>query len=204
MGDLQFERAEFDGKTQACAACKRNIGGAYYSLNGHVICAECRDALGAVRQPVTVLTLAMSLAFGGVAAVVGAAVWGLITYSTGSQLGIVAVIVGLGIGYAVSRGSRRAGGWLFQGVAMALTYLAIAGSWIPVILRDSPSADWLSVTLASLTLPVRASTSSVLSLLINAFAVYEAWKVNKRPVIQITGPFQAHTAPAAPEATTSV
>lgn len=48
-------------------------------------------------------SLGLALACGLGAAIVGAVVWGLLTYLTKHQYSIVAMLVGLGVGYAVCR-----------------------------------------------------------------------------------------------------
>lgn len=52
----------------------------------------------------------------------------------------------------------------------------------------------------SLAVPVMSAASNPMGLLIIGFALYEAWKINKRPVLRIAGPFQLvpATAPGAP------
>lgn len=199
VSDLQFDRAEMEtGTLQTCVICKQSVGGEYYAVNNHIVCSGCRARLGDGISPVTSHRVVMAMLHGAVAAIIGGTAWGLVTYYTHWQLGIVAVFVGLGIGRFVRTGSGGLGGPVFQAIAVGWTYLAIAGSWIPVMLKGQDDVDWFAIVSTALAEPVRiAAKGDILGLLINGFAIYEAWKVTRRPAIQITGPFRVRTAPPA-------
>jgi hypothetical protein len=194
-----------------CVACRQPISDAYYEAAGRVFCAECRDAVaselsggfGAVR-------LLKALAFGLGAAAVSAVVWYGIA-KLGFQLGIIAVVVGLAVGGAVRYGAEHRGGWAYQTIAVVLTYLAIAASWLPPVMESfraqaaeqvsqsddpAPAIDetllLVSAIVLSLELPVLQATegTGIIGVLIVSFALYEAWKINKRRVIVFSGPFR--------------
>jgi hypothetical protein len=163
------------------------------------------------------------------------------------------------VGKAVSNGSRRRGGWLYQLLAVCLTYAAIASSYVPLIIsgmekkhsQGAPSVAKSDATktpaaktarakaaasdvaagkaeeeeglageeqgpkeaeatstglgllvavivlvLFLLIFPILAGTQSPLLLIIIGIGLYEAWKLNKRVVLDIKGPF--HVASPSP------
>jgi hypothetical protein len=75
-----------------------------------------------------------ALAFGVLAAGVGATIYFAILALTGYEIGLVAIVVGLIVGKAVHAGSRGRGGLGYQALAVALTYSAIVVTYIPFIL----------------------------------------------------------------------
>jgi len=221
QGPLQFETA---GATAAaavsCATCQRTIPDAYFEADGQVLCTGCKDAALASREGGSGLVRAVSaLALGGLAAGVSAVAWYVIVELTGYQLGIVAVGVGILVGAAVRIGAKGRGGLLYQGLAIALTYLAIASSYVPPAVEafrahaqremtasmETPSAeerrtmDAAIVTTAvvfALTWPLmQATEGGLIGLLIVGFALYEAWKLNRRDQFAVQGPFRVAAAP---------
>ena len=51
---------------------------------------------------------------------------------TDSEWGLVGIALGLFVGFAVRKGSGGRGGWRYQALAMALTYLSITASHVPI------------------------------------------------------------------------
>lgn len=47
----------------------------------------------------------------------------------------MAIVIGLLVGGAVRLGANRRGGWLYQAIAVLLTYIAIASTYIPYIIN---------------------------------------------------------------------
>ncbi len=136
--DLQFDRAQFDGTGQRtpCAMCKQPLASAYFEVNGLTMCATCCQALRAHLDAGTPASRAFRAAVAGF----GAAVAGTILYYgilaiSGYQLGLIAIVVGFMVGKAVRWGSYGRGGWKYQAMAMALTYLSIVGSYVPFIVQ---------------------------------------------------------------------
>jgi hypothetical protein len=138
-GGLQFDRAEPAGAGTpglACAACKRAIGGDYYTAGPHPVCPECRGAiLASLTGGSGFARFAKALILGAVAAAAGAGIYYGVLALTGYQIGFVAIIVGLMVGAAVKKGAEGRGGWRYQLLAMALTYVAIVSTYIPFILE---------------------------------------------------------------------
>jgi hypothetical protein len=142
-GSLQFESAEFTGEhgPMQCAYCSAKITDRYYHVDGKTACAQCRAAAekGVPRAGLGSTSagrFGRAILFGLGAAIGGSVLWYTITAVTGYQLGIIAVAVGYLVGTAVKKGSMGRGGWRYQTLAIALTYLSIVSSYIPVIVRE--------------------------------------------------------------------
>jgi len=131
---LQFEQAEFKGGApggRACGRCTRPIGEEYYEAGGHALCKACADDLGG-RAGGKAAWL-RGLWYGSGAALLGSIVWFAIIKILDMELGIIAVAVGLFVGFAVRKGSGGRGGWKYQALAMALTYASITAAYAPLV-----------------------------------------------------------------------
>jgi hypothetical protein len=246
---LQFERAEFESAPSAqCAGCNTPLRGFYFDVNGQTVCEACRYAIEAKRASGSALGRFGRAAGAGLgAAILGSALYYTIAAVTGYELGLIAIVVGFGVGTAVRWGSGGRGGWGYQTLAMALTYLAIVSTYIPPILEgfkenadestvaDSaqagsstapatdaqpaaataagspPPAAPVQVTQAGpmLTIaavlillaiacvaPFLAGAQNIMGIVIIGIGLYEAWKLNKRADLTITGPHALASAPA--------
>lgn len=233
---LQFDRADYekqDAKPLGCVACKRPLTDAYYEVNGQIVCGDCRAKLqGTMTGGSGAARFFKALAFGLGAGFVGSVIWYAIVRLTGYELGLIAIVVGLLVGAAVRKGSGGRGGWLYQGLAILLTYISIVSTYIPPILAsmkeqqaaaqvqnaDGTAAAPAEADLPSgvrviqkcvtgvivfglaFALPVLAGFENIVGILIIGFALYEAWKINKRAVLRITGPYPLSAASAPPGA----
>ena len=235
---LQFERAEFDqapGQAQ-CAECHRPLTNAYFEVNGQMVCEACRYTLESrLTAGSSIGRFARAAAAGTAAAIAGAILYYAIAALTGYELGLIAIVVGFAVGAAVRWGSNNRGGWRYQTLAMALTYLAIVSTYIPPILEGlqnastaesqasdgsvkpqevtaSPTAatatpggsqadasaepPTLAVFAVSVVLvfaiacvaPFLAGFENIIGIVIIGIGLYEAWKINKRTELSITGP----------------
>lgn len=142
---LQLDRAEFDGAhATSCSACAKALTTEYYEANGTMVCAECCAALRAVGTAGTSLTRGLrALGAGFAAAVAGSVLYYAILAISGYEFGLIAIVVGMAVGKAVNWGAHGRGGWRYQTMAIALTYLAIVSSYVPVIvseIRKQPAA----------------------------------------------------------------
>jgi hypothetical protein len=167
-GGLQFDRAEFAGTPTAaarsCATCKSAIETSYYEVNGNVVCPKCRDELQAsLTGGSGLLRFIKAAAVGTAAAGIGSGIWYGISRLTGYEFGLIAIVIGLMVGFAVRWGSGGRGGWVYQLLAIFLTYTSIVVTYIPYLI----------------------------AIVIIGIGLYEAWKLNQRTVIDIKGPFQA-------------
>jgi hypothetical protein len=135
---LQLDRAEFDGTYgTACGACAKALTTEYYEANGVTVCADCCEKLRAVGTTGTSLTRGMrALAAGAAAALAGSVLYYAILALSGYEFGLIAIVVGMVVGKAVNWGAHGRGGWRYQAMAIALTYLAIVSSYVPLIVSQ--------------------------------------------------------------------
>jgi hypothetical protein len=134
-GDLQFDKAEFSQSENAktCAACKQVIAMEYFEIAGNVVCPRCCDQV--TGRAADKWCFVRALGYGAIAGVIGTLVWSLIIHFTGYELGLIAIVVGIGVGKAVRKGSRGRGGWKYQALAMILTYMSITTSYVPIVFK---------------------------------------------------------------------
>jgi len=130
-------------QAKTCSQCRAPIQGDYFLSAGAVFCPVCREEAveGHVRPGC--LTLLRAAAYGAVGALLASGLWALVTILTGYELGIIAILVGLIVGYAVRRGSGKAQGRIFQFLALILTFFSLAYAMIPIVVmefRKNPEA----------------------------------------------------------------
>lgn len=236
--NLQFEHAETmtpAPATTSCIQCRTELMSSYFQINGKIVCEGCRYKIEAAFKGGSGLgRFVKATVLGVLAGALGAGLYFGVVALTGYQLGLVAIVVGLLVGGAVRIGSNRRGGWLYQSLAMFLTYSAIVSTYVPIIykeLREEAKRQAVAETTAGkpgalepgstssptsaaseLPRPVRyaigvailfaiafvapflAGLQNIIGLLIIAIGLYEAWKMNRRAVLQITGPHRLGTA----------
>jgi hypothetical protein len=181
---LQFDKAQFaSGAALNCALCKTPIQDVFFQANGKTICAACEKGLKQSLQTSMSAAIPLSLGAGLVAGVAGFLLYWVVTVLTKAYWGIIAVAVGWMVGSAVRWGSKGMGGPVFQAIAVVITYLAIVCSYLPFLI---PRRESLTVAVQS---ALKAPTEGIFSLLILGFAIYEAWSLNRRAEVQISGPF---------------
>jgi len=203
---LQFDRAEFEGGTASaasCAACQQPLTDAYYEVGGAVTCEGCKRRIEAEwNQPsdfgARAGRFARAFVFGLGAAAAGCGLYYAVLAISGYHLGLIAIVVGLMVGNAVSKGARGRGGWLYQLLAIVLTYTAIVLSFIPDALKTLPPPEGegmleavvrgIAVVAIVYVAPVLGGVG-ILGGLIIVFGLYEAWKLNRKATLQITGPY---------------
>jgi hypothetical protein len=226
--ELQFDREEYDQAKSgppACCSCAQPIRDAYWDMNGEVVCGVCRESVEqAVLGGSGASRFFRAAAYGTAAAAVGSAIYYAVLALTGYEVGLVAIVVGLLVGGAVRRGSNGRGGWLYQGLAMFLTYSAIVTTYMPYVykaIQEAPAqsaetapapegapppvgepdfdpSGWpaplrLLVGLAILFAiafvgPFLGGLEDILGLLIIGIGLFEAWKLNQRFELRISGP----------------
>ncbi len=238
-GGLQFDRADFGdqaAKPLTCANCASPIGSAYFEARGQVICEACRHRLEeflATRPGLPGFLKALGAGLG--AALAGCVIYYAVLALSGYEFGLIAILVGYMVGRAVRWGSGNRGGAAFQALAIALTYITIVSSYVPIIITQvraaaakeavhqagptsatgsqvgasaSPATNETDsssstarptfggflrglalVSLFVLALPFLQGASNIIGLLIIGFALYEAWKINRRVEVVINGPF---------------
>lgn len=270
---LQFDAAVHPDASTAsathptCAHCKAEITDRYYDVQGTVACARCRAAVVALLNRGTPGGRATrAVVFGLLAMIAGAALYLGIAIATGMEFGLIGILVGFMVGWAVRRGAHGRGGRRYQLLAAALTYVAIAVTYIPQYMHyeeqarkaaapaasdsaagqrtasDGASATVASATEASVTSEAASASaaapdasgshpaakasggqlvlfaavgfiylaavspikvlladpsSNLIGLAILAFSIYQAWRMNARREISVTGPFRVTPADGA-------
>lgn len=236
--NLQLEHAEYETpQVTTCVLCSAPLESEYYEANGATVCASCAHELRSVGTQGTSVTRGLrALSAGFVAAVAGSLLYYAILALTGYEIGLIAIAVGFGVGKAVKWGSHGRGGWRYQTIAVALTYLAIVSSFVTLAFSSGPrkpdesnqatvaeasatpgdasvapieqetpedlTATQTVVLLASfvgliLALPFLGGIENALGIVIIGIGLYEAWKINRKFDMTVTGPH----AIVAPQAT---
>ena len=252
-GDLQFDKAESTPGQEApaaaaCASCKRPLTSTYYQVNGSPSCERCKTQLQYDQMSGSAVgNIFRAGTFGFLAALAGGALWYAVRATTGYEVGLIAIVVGVMVGTAVRAGCRRRGGIGYQLLAVALTYFGICVQYVPDIVKaireqqpasqvsaanaTSPGATAVpgAVTVSTVTAATQAEAApaagpslgvsmllaagfllafamaapflggfeNVIGILIIGFALWEAWKLNRRVPLAIEGPFRLAPAPPA-------
>jgi hypothetical protein len=202
--DIQFERAELltpDASPRTCAGCHGAIRDTYYTAGGRLICTNCAGRILTQKPPEPgTKGLVRAALFGAGAALLGTIVYFGVLALSGYEIGLIAVGVGWLVGKAVRKGGYGCGGWKLQALAVGLTYCSIVGSSVPLAMRTiverqgSPvtaAADGLGLLLLfvySLATPFLAGFRNILGLFIIGLGLYEAWRLNRRPQLVLSGP----------------
>jgi hypothetical protein len=106
-----------------CETCHTAIETEYYHVNSRSVCSRCRATIESYAEPPRGLgPFTMALVFGLGAGIVGAVIYYAVIAITNFEIGIVAILIGYMVGYAVRKGARGRGGRRFQVLAVALTY----------------------------------------------------------------------------------
>lgn len=186
--DLQFDSVErADGSVSgqvACNRCKTPLT-SYHTLNGEVVCGDCRRrfeasrAGGHARLPLAVL-------FGAGAAVLGAVIYIGVALITKLEVGLISILVGWMVGKAVKKGSGGRGGTVYQVIAVVLTYLSILSLYALGALAEGFSGGFLAL----LILPVTQGLGNIIGLAIIAFGLFQAWKQAEEEQVTVLGPFE--------------
>jgi hypothetical protein len=190
---LRFDEPAAGAGAPNCARCQAAIADAYYEVNGHVVCAGCKAALEQSATASGASRFLRATAFGLGGAIAGAGVYYAILAVTGYEIGLVAIAVGWLVGRGVHKGSGGRGGWGYQALAIALTYLAIVSTYIPFIVEamsaDEVKANALTLLGLAVAAPFLAGFENVIGLLIIGFALYQAWQMNRQAPMTINGPY---------------
>ena len=217
--ELSFERAEVAGdaasaapsSSAVCALCSTPIRDVYFQVGGAIACAPCRARVVAEREGGSAPgRFGRAALFGVGAAIVGALLWFGVARLTGYEFSLIAIVIGYLVGNAVRLGARRRGGWLYQALAILLTYTSIISTYIPAIYEAATGQSEGSVGGAEVSLfglavllaiafaaPFLGGFSNFMGWIILAIGLYEAWKINRREELAIEGPFRVAGAPPA-------
>jgi len=154
--DLQFDRVETNlsaGDTATalgvtCVVCGKSVGDEYYTVNGKSVCDTCRQVvISAAATPKSAGPLVRAGLFGLGAAIAGAAIYYAVIAIANLEIGIVAILIGYMVGYAVRKGAGGRGGRRFQIVAAVLTYWAVGLAYTPLAFKELTKKDKTSSSL---------------------------------------------------------
>ena len=202
----------------------------YFEADEGVICAGCEARIANALASDGSSNFMRALAFGIASAAIGAAIYFAALAATGREITAIVLLVGFIVGKAVRIGSRSRGGRRFQWLALSLTYLAIAATYVPFVMKGfSPASrpssiellpattnggaflvvnpvtpmpppplaslgkvafDYSGLLLLAAAAPVLEGMRSVLTLLLIAAAMFQAWRMNRRTPVTITGPYR--------------
>ena len=151
--------------TAPCAECRGPIADTYYEADEGVICAACHARLAAsLATPAGQPGLGRATLFGIVGAAAAVALYFIVSAAAGRDVVIALVIAGLIVGRSVRMGAARQRGRRYQWLALALTYLAIATTYVPFVMKGfsrasaaPPSAAIVSPRIDGLVAAVPAS-----------------------------------------------
>lgn len=231
---LQFDKAEFEAPQgasadaqraasgPACAFCGRPLTTTYWAVADQVSCGDCRERWqDALTGGSGALRFARASVFGLIAGALGATLYFAIAALTGYEIGIVAIVVGAMVGWAVRRGADHRGGWAYQLLAIALTYGAIVTAYVPELAQrfeyaaqqpvdahDLPTKEELARVEPSaaaylfafpfaFAVPFLAGVENFMGMIIICIGLYEAWRMNKRLEVPISGPHAVGPPPTA-------
>jgi hypothetical protein len=210
----------------ACASCHQPLASEYYDINGHPMCVPCHGRIAPLTEtPRGAGPMLLAALFGLGAGIAGAIIYYAVIAITNFEIGIVAILIGYMVGYAVRKGAGGRGGRRFQVLAVALTYCAVALAYLPIAVKaaarqtqsthtataasadvSKPASKVSPVTaiavLIGLTfaLPVivviGGLPSSLLSAAIIFFGMKQAWKMTGVPALLINGPYRVGATPA--------
>jgi len=142
---LQFDRVHSDAPNAAeglaCALCGAPLRTQYFHVAEQPTCATCKDGVERANRTATAKSrragiLARAFGFGLAAAVAGAILYYAVIAITGWEIGLVAIVIGFMVGYAVRKGSGEAGGRRYQWLAVVLTYFAVGLAYAPLAFKS--------------------------------------------------------------------
>ncbi len=102
-------------------------------------------------------------ALGTLAALAGSLLYFAVAAMTGREFGLVAIAVGFMVGTAVRRGSGGRRGWAYQTLAIALTYLAIVSTYVPMVVKEFQKDAARSAARSQVAAPVPMDTITISS-----------------------------------------
>ena len=165
--DLQFDRAvdssAASGGSVVCSKCNAPIRMYYYHVDGETACSTCKGSIERARGGPGKSGPGMlkAVLYGLGAAIAGAMIYYAVMEYLDLEIGVVAILIGFMVGYAIRNATAGQGGRKFQILAAGLTYFAVALAYAPFSLRggtesgqesavaDSTGADSEELALAA-------------------------------------------------------
>jgi hypothetical protein len=188
---LQFDTADFGASgAVTCAGCKQPTAGEYYEVNGQTFCPACKaqvERLFGDRPGAAGFLRALGGGLAGGAA--GALLYSLVFRLNGYPFGILAIAVGWLVGHGVRLGTGSRGGALYQALAIVLTLVAIVASYVPMVVAQADAAGAIEIAGRAIAAPVQLLLQGRLAIVAVPIGLFEAWRLNKRVRLTVTGPF---------------
>jgi hypothetical protein len=96
------------------------------------------------------------------------------------------------VGWAVRKGADGRGGLRFQILAVVLTYWAVGLAYAPLILKDSTMALPVQFfyVFALPILVITGGGSGIITAIIIAVGLRQAWRMTAVPTLKIEGPYR--------------
>lgn len=194
---LQFDTAEptaANAQAMTCAACAQSIRNVYHQAQGKVVCSSCRARMEGAGGG----GYLKALVLGGAAGALGWTIYFAILKLAQMELALVAILVGYLIGRGVKMGSGQRGGRGYQILAVALTYLSITATYVPLLMADeSGTTLGLGAALViALLYPFLSFTTSPIGIVILGVGLWQAWVGTRAEQIEFTGPHPVASPPA--------
>jgi hypothetical protein len=145
--DLQFDRAVHTDAPNGpsaggltCSICGAALRTQYFHVGEQATCATCKEAVERANQSAVTASrrpgvFARSFGLGLAAAIAGAILYYAVIAITGWEIGLVAIVIGFMVGWAVRRGSAT-GGRRYQWLAVVLTYFAVGLAYTPLAFKS--------------------------------------------------------------------
>lgn len=210
--DLQFDRAVDASAASAgsvvCSKCNAPIRMYYYHVDGETACSACKlsieRASGGPGKSGPGMLKAVLYGLG--AAVVGAMIYYAVMEYLDLEIGVVAILIGFMVGYAIRNATAGQGGRKFQILAAGLTYFAVALAYAPFSLRGTTTGvgaeaalgvggGLLFVLLLPIVVIIGSMPSGLISALIIGIGIRQAWSMTAGAHVLITGPFKVGSGP---------
>lgn len=166
-----------------CERCGKALAPRYFFVNGRALCEPCFEhARGSV---------AIALVLGGLSAVLTTALYYGILELTGFRFVLMPILSGVLIGSLVNRGNRDGGRLWLRGYAMALTYVATAMTYLHSVMELSQDDSWGRALSYALVLPLDMAVQfkNVVSLVLLALGMHEAFAFSASHPLRVRGPF---------------
>ncbi len=189
-----------DRQGPKCAGCGRTLASPHYLYKEQTFCRACADEIQMDHNTMGRLfpRLLKSTLLGGSVGAIGCLLYFFVAWVSGMQIGALSWLIGLGVGWAVLKGSENRGGVEFQILASVLTYCSIALSYIPLMITgtlwDSESmgssmpdtmSGWAEtmpeLVIGALLFPV---SGGLIGLIIIGIGVFAAFMMNKDKALQ--------------------
>jgi hypothetical protein len=205
---LQFDTAHpGEAPPTACTSCSEPIRGVYHEANGNVVCSRCRGKLEVLLATTGGMRRFRRAVGFGLGAAIGCAIaYGAFRAFSDWDFSLIAILVGFVVGKAVFVGAERRGGRRYQVLAALLTYFAIAASVDSALAADLPTTTKTeakspigfggfmvgvgALTLLVFALPIMVGMGSIISVIILALGLLQAWRMNKAVEINVSGPYR--------------